>query len=459
VTALEDIRTYFERAAITTRRVLLIAGARFTNAIGDTVNFAYHNRFLKEYFCGLDMTVWGSDGELWTALCGEGVSCNAFVTNEQALNRFDLVVFDWVTVDEPTDQLFRHSTAAIIEISRDGGRIRYRMPKCGWKTVHLPASMNNCHRVQQAYEHMGLSHLAISLSRSRVPVRPNTGTVYLNPYGSTAAKCLDANLLPATIEALFERFGPGAVVTPSMPQNVPDQEREAFVLRSDIVLTASSSGRLRLLEPMSKAQYIDAVRSSAVVIGSDTSTQHVSSWFGVPSIACYPHDAGYRYYFWGCPGPNNLCFNTPGGSELDLIIPFASLVALLAKRIATRDSTLELPLPLTCQKYLDICHRVAEGTLDTINARPEIEAALAHLLDQDVVSKWAPFLMPELRRFAAELRARSKTANGADRPSLQRLQDVYAIKAIQMLAEPCEVSDAEAYRGYEQCANTALASA
>jgi hypothetical protein len=187
---------------------------------------------------------------------------------------------------------------------------------------------------------------------------------------------------------------------------------------------------------MTTADYIAHVRSAALVIGSDTSTQHVANYYGIPSLSCYPFRTGHTfYYFWGCPGPHNLCFRTPGVRDIVGIKNLASLVACLAESLASDARETVSPLPLPCDRYLQVCRAVATGGVSAEEGAREVERRLEDIR-AIVPEMWTNFVFPELVQLAQEvcLRAKRRPHGYRDVLSIERLRDVYALKTVRLLA-------------------------
>src|ERR1022692_1701043 len=142
---IEDIRSYVLRRSTGVPKVLLILGGPFSNAIGDTVNFANHPKYPKYLTAILgpsQITIWSTDVTVWRALCGDGIVCTPFIAEAQAVHGFDLIVFDWVPVDQSLERLYSGSSTALIEIARHAGWVRYRTGTSKWRLFRLPPGGN-----------------------------------------------------------------------------------------------------------------------------------------------------------------------------------------------------------------------------------------------------------------------------------------------------------------------------
>lgn len=433
MTPIDEIKCHLSRYGADIPRVLLIVGGRFKNAVGDTVHFAYHVRYLTAALGDVRVTVWTSDEAVWTALCDARVTCVPFVTEQDGVYNHDLVVFDCVTVDEAVEKLFSKGKAALLDISPHGGWVRYRLEDPEWTVRLLPPKLNNLYRLQQAYECLGLTSAQILCAgtNSGATVRRQ---VYLNPYGSQADKCLDKELLRSLIEVMGTQFGGASVVSPSMPKAPPGQERR-FEELDDVVSQAASRGTLRRLNSMSASEYIQHVRASAVVVGSDTSTQHVANYYAIPSIAIYPSSSGYRYYFWGCFGPGNICLAGPPMDDLEAKRHLADLTGYLAHRLTNRDAA-DHPGEMWPMEYIHASRAMASGAITLEQGKQAIQSSLA-LIREIIPERWQAFVIPELQVLAQEIiaRASQRIGNQPDELSHERLKHVFALRTARLIAD------------------------
>jgi len=409
--AINEIRSYISQRRSAPPRVLLVVGGRFKNAIGDTVNFAYHLRHLREAFGSICTTVWGADDSLWKALCSDSVSCRPFIGEDEAVNGFDLVVFDWVEVSESIESIYAKSEVALLDFSRSW--VRYRLGGSAWKQLTLPPASNHFRRLQMAYECLGITNMPL--------------TLHLQP-----TKSLDEEALESLIHALVGEFHPRRVVCPSPPQRVLAGQELAYQNLANVVSRAEHSLGIRVLKPLTVSEYIARVRTAAVVIGPDTSTQHIANYFGVPSIACYPPNAGFRFYYWGCPGPQNLCFRRPSPIQAVEVSEFASLVAYIARSLMTNKQNLQLEL---CDKYVESCRDIARGDVSPEHGATQIDEHLTEMRSI-IPARWHCFIFPELQTLAQEVCAiaRQASLNGHDTLSLERLNDIFALKTVRAVS-------------------------
>lgn len=442
-------------------RILLITGARFRNAVGDTVNFSYHVRYLASGLGPIQTTTWDSNGDVWRMLCGDEISSTPFLTRAQATGEHDLILFDWVTADESVERVLSGPRTVLLEFPHGGslrnphaGVLRYKLGDSRWVHLSTPTTMSHFRRLQVAYECLGLAATAQPV---KTPSNASRAPLYINPYASTAEKCLDPNLLDGLLSALAASRD-RAIIAPSMPLRIPTDKRRDFKRLATIIEIAAERGVLKRLEPMSTAEYIETIRSSGMAIGSDTSTQHIAHYYGVPAISCYPHSAGYRYYFWGCPGPRNLCFSTPDAADLTNIGQLALLVSAIAPLIMAEEEQQQrpdLPLSIWANHYFETLRAVASGAVAATVAMRNSQAALIEARNS-IPQQWQMFIIPELDLLANEicLRAKRRRKGRQDPLAVERLRDIYALKTMRYIevlthSQPARAPDAEAFRPME----------
>jgi hypothetical protein len=241
VTPLDEIRFHIASRTRETPKILLIAGGPFHNAIGDTVNFAYHLRYLTAAIGPIQTTIWSADTALWQALCGDSVSCTPFIREKEAVYEYDLVVFDWVSVSECVEELYSRSSTALFELLHHG-YVRYRLGGKRWKVLRVPPTINHLRRVQQAYERLGLDTAELTSTHSTCPITDRRRGIYLNPYASTAEKCVDEYLFTQIIEAVAARVDGPRLICPSIPSRVPLGQRKSFLRLARVVARAAGEG-------------------------------------------------------------------------------------------------------------------------------------------------------------------------------------------------------------------------
>lgn len=439
---IEQIRSYLsDRRGANYVRVLLICGGQFSNALGDTTNFAFHLRYLSSALGPIAPTIWTADATLWTALCGNGVYCTPFLDRDDVVHRYQLVLFDWVNVDPSVETLFSESQAVLIDFGRSGAAMRYRLGSGLWQRVEVPPKVNNVLRLEQAYLALGVPEHSLHRARAKldsVGRTPSARRVYVNPYGSIPNKCIHPELFFAIIRALAGRLHGQSVEIqcPTLPRQLLTGDNSTFQELSAIAQRCAEDHMVTLLPPLTVSEYVTHVRDSALVIGPDTSSQHLANYYGVTSIACYPWHTGYRYFYWGCPGPRNFCFRAPDAKLPNDCIAFASLVAFLSDCLLRPTSVEGYPDAPVCKSYKELCCAIANGNPSSSGRALALKRCIADM-EQLVPSEWKHFLFPELLKLADEICDPVVGESGARRPvelAMVRITDIYSLKVINVLA-------------------------
>jgi hypothetical protein len=122
-------------------------------------------------------------------------------------------------------------------------------------------------------------------------------------------------------------------------------------------------------------------------------------------------------------------------TRLESPTQLASLVGYLSGLILRDVSRTDAAGPACCQTYLQACRAVAQGTLAAGEGARAVERSL---LDMRTIvpERWAAFVFPELQQVAQEVvnRAGQRSAGSRDDVSLERLNDVFALKTVRLIA-------------------------
>lgn len=430
---IDHMSAYLSKQRHGTPRVLLVFSSPFGSAVGDTVVAANHWKFLRRALGKVKLTVWSTDSQVWQVLCGPEVECTPFLSHDVICSDFDLIIFDWVQVDKVLEGLLSRSKAVLLDIPPSENNCKYKLSDTPWIRVDLPPMMNRPRRLHEVYSSLGVNTDPETSDYSGIS-SSSGGYVYLNPYASSGAKCLDRLLLEGILESLPRAIHPFTIICPAIPKDVHSSDVQDYKALHNAIASAASEGLLQLLPQMGKRDYIKTVLSARLAIGSDTSTQHVASVRNIPSIACYPNNAGYRYYFWGSPGSNNLCFHTPSNTQHDQIRSLADLVVFLAGGVLQPQShTSSSSVESLGNLFLSTCKGIAEREWNA----DEGERRLAEVVSQirhAVPLRWTSHIIPEIEQIADEMCSRSRSMPEiTDTVGLARLQDVNAVKVINSL--------------------------
>jgi len=177
------------------------------------------------------------------------------------------------------------------------------------------------------------------------------------------------------------------------------------------------------------------------VVGADTSTQHIAALAGIPSIACYPADSGYMYYYWGHASPISLCFRVPAARQSRLSAGLAHLIAVLAMDLM-ESGTGRPPdrarnrqdLGQGLREFSAACRAGALRQESCRKVRAHLCGALRSL-EAGLRAAWRPHILPELRQVASEICARMAAApSHIDEIALSRIPRINAVQILSRLA-------------------------
>lgn len=424
------LRQHIASRNVRVARVLLVFGGPLGHALGDTIIATNHYRFLKTAFHRVRLTVWTADTATWRTICGNEVRCNPFISKRQIHRSFDLIILDWVSFDSRVETLFSGEGTALISIPPGQNRVRYYLPRSRWTVLELPPRVNHSRRLHEVYGALGVTVESSVKTTRPVSKRP---ALYLNPYASSGEKCLDEALLALLLNRLPLRWKGGIVICPAVPKGVPASELPNYLRLDALVRAAARRRKVRRLKPMSRARYISTVSASRLVVGPDSSSQHIASVYGIPSIACYPIKSGYRYYRWGSPGRLSICLRTPNPHCRGGIASFAELIAHLAKLINGVCCDGASNAEVSARTFVSLCKAVATRTIEVGEGQKRISDTLRNIRLQ-VPRSWRQFVLPELEQICHEICDHStKVDSRSDEISAALLADIYALKTLRVL--------------------------
>ncbi len=426
-----DIAEYFRLVNTQELRVLLLFGGPFTNALGDTVLATRHYDQLLSLLPKAKLIVWTADRETWKTICGKDVRCTPFISRAQ-LKSADVIIFDWVRVEQCTERLIADSRALVIVIPNSTGDLRYRFPGEDWRTVKLEPMISHSQRITRAYAALGV--MAGRRPPGGIKVTKSESVLFVNPYASSFSKCLQPMFLKPLLKSLPTICRDTPIVVPPVPESAPGWERPQYERLGELVTAAAKTTNLRVLSAMGRAEFISSVRSCSLVIGPDTSTQHIAYRYDIPSISCYPWDSGYRYYYWGCPGPNSLCLRMPNPQDSRANGSCARLVSELAARLLHSHrrfgDSMHGDDPFSLLRVYDA---LARRTMSLKRGKKVLHAELAKIAST-IPEEWTPFVIPELEQIGNEICDRWSEDSGViDTVGLARLSDVYGMKILSVL--------------------------
>jgi len=258
------------------------------------------------------------------------------------------------------------------------------------------------------------------------------------------SKCLNAALLRGLLEVIGSFPGTPAVLCPGDPGGYPGRDEPVYRQLQAIVRDyAKSNKNLMVLPSLTMRAYIDIVANSRLVIGPDTSSQHIAATFGVPSISCYPSDSGYRYYYWGQLGKTAFCFRSPPETRRH-VAAFCRLIFYLAHKLAGYEcDSIAVPPTMLRRRVISSCLDELHGAWDALaeqdvpcKRKRDRAKSLVLSLRSGIAPAWQPHLMREIEQITAELCGSDQERRGeARRIYLSLRQDFFAIKALRMLVD------------------------
>jgi hypothetical protein len=321
-----QLRSLAEREVL---RVLLCFGNPLGNAIGDTAMATQHISFLRGLNPASQITVWTSNSSLWKKLGDEDLICSSTVASITS-QRFDLCIFDWVSAGEDLLAVLRQQRIFSIVWPSWGTDPLLFSGKGEFEHFRLPVGVNQPARISQLYQGLNIGQ-AICRGKSRLR---STRKVVLQPFASIESKSIPPGAALTLAQDICRAFGEAAEVVVPLP---PRQSSEKLLGLANTVkrlMEGDVSSNVRFADSLSLSDYIDLLAGAALVIGPDSSSQHIAARCAVPSIALYPQNSGYNYFFFGPQDGENLQLRFSGipGEK-----PLSTGVVFLASRLLNRQ--------------------------------------------------------------------------------------------------------------------------
>jgi len=168
--------------------------------------------------------------------------------------------------------------------------------------IDFPPLLNHTQRIQQA--HRAISWCSVERDsvhrRSPQTKRTNQSLLFVNPYASTGRKSLSPKffriLLRRLQTQLKDKF---TICIPDKPTGSSKEDEQPFQTIASIVSALSERGGIRILKRGTIETYFDNIAAAAVIIGPDTSSQHVAAALNRSTITCYPPFLAFNYMYWG----------------------------------------------------------------------------------------------------------------------------------------------------------------
>ncbi len=213
---------------------------------------------------------------------------------------------------------------------------------------------------------------------------------------------------------------------------MPDLQLRYYLRLDALIKDAVRNKKVQQLSPMNRTEYISRVKGSRLIIGPDTSSQHIASLYDIPCISCYPNKSSYKYYRWAPPGALSLCFHLPPENDEVKVAAFAELICSLAK-IINHDFEKDSPKEGLADDFIKICRAVASRTMSSQEGKVRISQTISKL-NEFLPSSWRSFVIPELEQIGAEVCKRStQTTNVTDKLGLLVISDIFALKTVSLL--------------------------
>jgi hypothetical protein len=272
-------------------KVLLSFGSPLGNAVGDTCLATQHLPHLRHLLPASRMTVWTTSADLWKGLDDPQLDCRPCLSMDELLS-FDLLIFDWAVIGQDLMSSLRANRRLAV-IWPSWGTDPKVLGQDGYlHTLSLAPSINQPGRIAQLYAQLG----STCAGRGRQGSGPKRGIV-LVPCASTCAKSLPRSL----VSALAGRFADHSADRCTLSVVLPPADANDRVSRlaEDIRTDLKSRPGTCTIEGLGLADYVRVIEGAAVVIGPDTSSQHIAALLGTPSVAVYRAASGYNHYFFG----------------------------------------------------------------------------------------------------------------------------------------------------------------
>jgi hypothetical protein len=227
------------------------------------------------------------------------------------------------------------------------------------------------------------------------------------------------------------------LVAPATPVGGTRTNRSAWAALSAVVQARARRRQLTIRPRGTLDLYCDDVAASALVIGCDTSSQHLAHAIGRPSITCYPTAIGrHLHLFWGPIHDQALHFDTPPDDRARDQRSLAGLMARLSVALVeggvagpSRRTANGSRLAADAMRFVDCCSEYLRGR----RAGRQAAAASLRRLHQALPPDWAPHVTDELARIYADLPAVRASSAAARRMARARLQHLNAPRVARLL--------------------------
>jgi len=425
-------------------RALLVFGNPLGNAIGDTVVATQHIPFLRSIASEVQVSVWSGNPEVWLYLC-PGVRTITVPPLQTLGSDYDFIFFDNTPVPPDLRKIITASRTHWVHWRARGESVRlHAFGRADGEVIPLPPLLNHTQRIAEAYSALGLCrpHAAcVAQTEIMCPPTVSPPFVYLNPYASSARKSFPTDFF----RILLERLSPAlnhlcSIRIPSEPIATSCEDAARFARLASVACEWSTTPSVEILQRDGVQQYFDTLASASLVMGPDTSSQHIAAAMNRPTFTFYPEYLAFNYLYWGTSRRNALHFNIPQSGDKRNVRTLATVIAELAAKTfrgeavttARRPSRL-LEAPKLMANFLRECRRVIR-----MNGRVSSDhlSFLAGTLCDSLPAGWQPHICRELDTIVLELSQLRRLNRGArHRFAASRLRQLSSPRVVRFLTK------------------------
>lgn len=412
-------------------RVLLIFGNPLGNPVGDTVMAVQHVDWLRHLADDVRISVWSGNGGVWHALA-PGVETIELATAD-TFDTADVIVIDGPRVPAGLERAAARGSRIVLSWWTQHRAAHVRIGRKAFE-VPLPRPTSLPGRIGEVYRALGFPRIADSVSRpaarrSGSTIRP---LVLFNPYASSGRKSLPPRFASRLLRALLPRLADQArVVVPRTPVATAHDDVAPYRELGAVVRAA----RGMEIRPVTVEEYCRLASGADLVIGADTSSQHLAAFGGRPSIACYPADTLPGFYLaHGAIHDEAFHFTLPGARDSVGARQLVLLLADLAWRLLFVTSTSGEPADAG---LLRTVAEVRRGLRDAVNGESGAVARLRRelaVLERTLPPAWARPIVGELDVLLRGLPALGRRGSLVRRAVLTQVGRLNALKLLTVLA-------------------------